>query len=133
MNKINQLLRLPDKIYADTDLVCAEEPGDDCKVEYIRADSSIFADMKSALEACRAWHIAEDKNIGSHHDRMELCHYSHWLTNKTLAKVNGKIFTEEYKGLLRIVLGSSNMMGTHRASETDITNLIDGIIASTNS
>ena len=63
--------------------------------------------MLEALEACRVWHIAEDKTLGTFHERMELCKYSEWTTRRALATAKGLAFDEEFNGVPRLMILSS--------------------------
>lgn len=67
-------------------------------------DKEIKELMVEALEACEAWHIAEDQSLGTHQNRMDLCRYSEWITRKALAAVKGLPFDEPFQGVPRMLL-----------------------------
>lgn len=54
------------------------------------------------LEACKAmvlWFDAEDKNLGTFHDKMDLCKYAEWAARKALGQEVG-----EFEGVPKLVL-----------------------------
>jgi hypothetical protein len=54
------------------------------------------------IEACEAmvlWFEAEDQNLGTFHDRMNLCKYAEWAARKALGQDVG-----EFKGVPQLVL-----------------------------
>ena len=57
------------------------------------------SDAVKALRACHAWHIAEEKNIGSFQAKSALCNYSEYLTEKALFRTDAA-----YEGVPRIYL-----------------------------
>lgn len=70
-------------------------------IEYIRADAC--AALAAAAKANFAWHIAEEKSLGSFTARLELCNYSQWLTRKALDQVG------EYSGVPRLLLDPGSL------------------------
>ncbi len=58
-------------------------------------------DVWDALLAHAIWSLAENKNLGTFHDKMDLCSYAEWATNRALGLPNEK---EEWVGVPRIVL-----------------------------
>lgn len=56
-----------------------------------------FDAMQEALKACRAWHYAEMKYLGSFSQRGDLCAYSEWLTQKALALFMPSFAQADYK------------------------------------
>jgi len=57
------------------------------------------AEMREAVEACVQWFDAEDKYLGTFHDRMDLCCYAEWACRKALGQDVG-----EFKGVPRILI-----------------------------
>jgi hypothetical protein len=55
--------------------------------------------LEEAARACHAWHVAEDRGLGTFQQRMELCHYSEYLTEQVL--LGGDT---PYEGVPRITL-----------------------------
>jgi hypothetical protein len=80
----------------------------------------------AAARACRAWHVAEEKYLGTFNERSELCSYSEWLTRKALAAVDGVPFDEPYQGVpyLYLTLGGVHI---ERASEAEAAALAESI------
>jgi len=56
-------------------------------------------EMREAVEACVQWFDAEDKYLGTFHDRMDLCCYAEWACRKALGQDVG-----EFKGVPRILI-----------------------------
>ena len=52
-----------------------------------------------AIEACLAWFEAEDKNLGTFHDKMDLCAYAEWALRKASGQDVG-----EFKGVPKLIL-----------------------------
>lgn len=63
-----------------------------------------------ALRAHRAWDLAERTNIGTFHDRMELCNYAQWLTEKTLRLIDGEPEGEPFEGVPRLLLNPATFV-----------------------
>ena len=60
-----------------------------------------------ALEAHELWNEAEDKHLGTFHQRMDLCSYAQFMTEKALAHVRGLAFDKEWAGVPRLVITTS--------------------------
>lgn len=72
-------------------------------LEYTRL-RTLNAELVEACEAHEAWAEAEDKHLGSFHDRMEIGNLSEYLTRKALAMVRGQEFIEQYKGVPQLII-----------------------------
>lgn len=59
-----------------------------------------YDDMLEAVEAYVLWNIAEDKNIGTFHEKMDLYSYAKWAGNKAL----GLPHDSEWRGVPSIVI-----------------------------
>ena len=57
------------------------------------------ADLQEAAEASARWYEAEDKNLGTFHDRMDMCKYAEWASRKALGEDVG-----EFEGVPRLIL-----------------------------
>jgi hypothetical protein len=55
--------------------------------------------LREAAESMVAWFDAEDKNLGSFHDRMDLCKHAEWTARKALGQDVG-----EFEGVPRLIL-----------------------------
>lgn len=62
--------------------------------------------LLAAAEAHAAWSWAEESHgaTSTHSERMELCNYAEFLTNKALAAAAGEPFPDEYDGVPRIIV-----------------------------
>lgn len=72
----------------------------------VHDNARLIAASPTLLAACaahQAWAKAEDENLGTFHDRCELCSYAQWLTRKALAEVAGEPFDEEYDGVPNLI------------------------------
>ena len=68
-------------------------------------DSKIdIALLIQALEAHEAWAKAEHDSLGSFHQRMDLCSYAEFLTDKALAHVRGERFDKEWQGVPQLII-----------------------------
>jgi hypothetical protein len=75
-------------------------------------DSKVdIALLVQALEAHERWFEAENKYLGTFHDRMNLCSYAEHLMHKALAHVRGEQFTDEWKGVPQLVLTTGGTNG----------------------
>ncbi len=70
-----------------------------CQRELHEERQEQFKLLKEAAEAVLIWFDAEDKGLGSFHDRMDLCHYAEWATRTALGQDMGA-----FKGVPRLVL-----------------------------
>jgi hypothetical protein len=59
-----------------------------------------YADLLEAVKAYMLWHVAEDKNLGTFHAKMDLCSYAEWAGKKAL----GLPHAPEWKGVPRIAI-----------------------------
>lgn len=59
-----------------------------------------YDDLLEAVKAYMLWQIAEDKNLGTFHAKMDLCSYAEWAGKKAL----GLPHDPEWKGVPRIVI-----------------------------
>ena len=57
------------------------------------------ADLQEAAEAMLRWFEAEDKHLGTFHDRMDLCQYVEWASRKALGEDVG-----EFEGVPRLII-----------------------------
>jgi len=55
--------------------------------------------LKDAVEANIAWFNAENNNLGSFNDRMDLCKYSEWASRKAIGQDIG-----EFQCVPRLIL-----------------------------
>ena len=62
--------------------------------------------LREAAESMVAWFDAEDKNLGSFHDRMDLCKHAEWTARKALGQNVG-----EFEGVPRLILTMSRREG----------------------
>jgi len=51
-----------------------------------------YADLLEAVKAYMMWHIAEDKNLGTFHAKMDLCSYAEWAGKKALGLPHDEIW-----------------------------------------
>lgn len=72
--------------------------------EEVGMNNELHTLMRAALQANEVWHIAEDKSLGTFHQRVELCNYSEWITRKALAADGGAPFDEPFQGMPRILI-----------------------------
>ncbi len=56
------------------------------------------ADLREAVEASVQWFEAEDKHLGTFHDRMDMCNYAEWISRKALGQDVGK-----FEGVPRLI------------------------------
>ena len=59
-----------------------------------------YADLLEAVKAYKIWDMAEEKNLGSFHDKMDLCSYAQWAGNKAL----GLPHEPEWRGVPRLTI-----------------------------
>lgn len=59
-----------------------------------------YADLLEAVKAYKFWDIAEHHNLGTFHDKMDLCSYAEWMGDKAL----GRAHKQEWAGVPRLVL-----------------------------
>ena len=59
-------------------------------------------DLLKAVEANVSWFEAEDKHLGTFHDRMDMCSYAEWASRKAIGQDVG-----EFKGVPRLILTRS--------------------------
>jgi len=57
-----------------------------------------------ALEAHELWAKAEHEHLGTFHERMDLCSYAEFMTEKALAHVRGEAFAKEWVGVPRLII-----------------------------
>jgi hypothetical protein len=74
-----------------------------CECDFRRL-CTLNTELVEACEAHEAWAEAEDKHLGSFHDRMEIGNLSEYLTRKALAMVRGQEFTDIYKGVPQLII-----------------------------
>jgi hypothetical protein len=60
--------------------------------------------LVKALEAHALWAKAENEHLGTFHERMDLCSYAEFMTEKALAHVRGELFEKEWQGVPRIII-----------------------------
>lgn len=60
--------------------------------------------LVKALEANALWFKAESECLGTFHERMDLCSYSEFMTEKALAHVRGELFEKEWQGVPRLII-----------------------------
>lgn len=68
-----------------------------------------YADLLEAVKAYMLWHIAEDKNLGTFHAKMDLCSYSEWAAKKAL----GLPHEPEWRGVPHIVITMGEEQNKH--------------------
>jgi hypothetical protein len=75
---------------------------------YREDNARLIAASPEMLEACEAhtaWAWAEKNHSSStFNERLELCNYSNWLTQKALAKVQGKTPEDAYSGVPHMIM-----------------------------
>ena len=76
---------------------------DEAHAEAMR-DKAELARVREALEAHEAWAEAEHGSLGTFHQRMELCNYAEWLTEKVLAELRGEPFNKTFEGVPRLLI-----------------------------
>ena len=59
-----------------------------------------YPDMLEAVKAYMIWNLAEDKNLGTFQDKMDMCSYAEWAGKKALGLPHDK----EWKGVPRIAI-----------------------------
>lgn len=59
-----------------------------------------YGNLLEAVRASCLWAIAEQRTLGSFHDRMDLCSYAEWCCDKAL----GRPHAEEWEGVPRLIL-----------------------------
>lgn len=85
----------------------------------IAAITTENARLREALEACAAWHYAESNNVGSFQEKMELCKYSEWATQKALGLSSGV----QYEGVPRMFIWPE--VHIHKGDEVAALQLIE--------
>ncbi len=60
-----------------------------------------LVELRQAAEAMVLWFDAEGKNLGTFHQKMDLCKYSEWCARKALGQEVG-----EFEGVPQLVIGS---------------------------
>jgi hypothetical protein len=58
--------------------------------------------MEAAVKAMVRWFDAEDQNMGSFHDRMDLCKYAEWAARRALGEDVG-----EFEGVPRLIISTN--------------------------
>ncbi len=66
--------------------------------------SKQFDPSLRALKACRAWHYAENKGLGTFDQRLSLCAYSGHLTQVALNEAGVLDYGSEYEGPPRMIV-----------------------------
>jgi len=100
--------------------------------DYYREAAHLFAHrlgvdaMRAALTACAAWHWAERNHAGKFNERMELCNYSEYLTQKALAISEGRPHDESYIGVPHLIVWPSVYLD--RADSESAQEIVDRII-----
>jgi hypothetical protein len=86
--------------------------------------------LLQAAEAHAAWAYAEEGHglISTFNERMELCNYAEYLTNKALAMIRGELLPTDYEGLPRIVVRFP-LASVERAEENEIRASVDRLLA----
>jgi hypothetical protein len=86
--------------------------------------------LLQAAEAHAAWAYAEEGHglYSTFNERMELCNYAEFLTNKALAMMRGEPLPAEYEGIPRIVVRFP-LVGIGRVDEDEIRASVDRLLA----
>jgi hypothetical protein len=59
-----------------------------------------YLELLEAVKAYKLWDVAEEKPLGTFHDRMDLCSYAQWAGDVAL----GRPHQAEWEGVPRLVL-----------------------------
>ncbi|MDQ7981914.1 hypothetical protein QYH69_32340 [Paraburkholderia sp. SARCC-3016] len=86
--------------------------------------------LLQAAEAHAAWAYAEEGHglVSTFNERMELCNYAEYLTNKALAIMRGEPLPETHEGVPRIVVRFP-LVGISRVDESEIRSSVDRLLA----